>query len=619
MDIRLTQLLDDFAARGTRMFAPNAQDNASHKPNRRTPRQRGKLFSKFLLAVALRSLNFPDNTRAEEQSHTEDFDDRGLDGIAISHGSEYFTSIEGINQAIQLNPDGITRILFIQAKYLDDEKNQHLAADDVRVFGPNVRSFLSKSPADYEAVKTNNAVARQHKIFHALKDALESKGKWNPVIHIVFGIAKEYKFYAGTEDAHSDNESIVGDAIKTARVQSTIWSDLNIIELAHAAGLRTSTTLKNVKLIPVPTGKSKASRAFIGIIPAASITEALTITVNGEVQLNECFFTDNPRAEIGDDQEASPGGYGIRRAIRDGNGDAIALGHNGLVITATHSSEPKDEKITLEGAQIVNGCQSCHAFFAVRNKLAGVLVPLKIVVSNDVGLRDDIIIASNSQAPIDGFDILACRDEMRRLQLEFHQETWDSPQRLWLRRRRNEELDYPNGVEDEDKTLSPKDLVNAFAAAVWGHPHTIHSDGKWPLNKTRKGELLSADHDPMLYKALGWIIAKGRTWGRRQSKPFNWHIERGDGAFGARHQFIYALWRLSVDNPDSASEGLLKEGAGARDRFQNAVNRLSGPNGDRLADLAAEAVRAGAPNEPRSLAFTQAVKTKADSLRSTLS
>jgi hypothetical protein len=112
----------------------------------------------------------------------------------------------------------------------------------------------------------------------------------------------------------------------------------------------------------------------------------------------------------------------------------------------------------------------------------------------------------------------------------------------------------------------------------------------------------------MIYKAMGWLRVLGGEWGRRTNNG-NWKIEGGSNAYAARHQFMYALWRLIDDTPDAVAFTDLQTGEMARARFQTVIDRLL-KYGVAYTNLAGEAVKPllDSKLQPNQPAFTQEVK-----------
>jgi AIPR protein len=519
-DAQLRLLLRMFADQGSAMFVKGASDSKEKSKEADPARINGRLFSQFVLAVGLRAYNFPITLEEEANAHTEGFGDRGLDGVAVAIGRELLAPEDDLAAILRANPGQNPRILFVQSKLIDGKKDDRIDANDVALFGPSVRDFLASKPKDYLRVKTNEEIEAQHAIYHGLKDAFEkSKRPWAPSIYLVFGASKSYEHYAGPANANKSNIEITTSAAPAARVSSVIWGSENLVKNAELGGVQHKRQISGVKLLEIPHGP--ASKAYQGFAPAKSVVQALTVKVDGEDQLLEQFFADNPRSRLEFEENENPGALGIARALNENRGNRIVLGHNGIVFTALGATL-KGSSLELTAAQVVNGCQSCHAFFENRSKLDNVFVPIRIIVTSDEGVRDDVIIASNSQALIDDYDILACRPEVRALQLNFEEMSWHAPDRLWLQRRRNEALECPKGWHIRDRTIRPRELVDTFAAALLGSPHTVHSQRMWSLNKAKAGEIFAPGHEPTLYRALGWLMTTGRRWGTRNKDRGTW-------------------------------------------------------------------------------------------------
>lgn len=608
MDAQLLNYLSDYAERGHMMFVGSA---GTPGPTR-TSKLNGRLFSRFLLAVALRSLNFPTSAKGERFAYTEGKGDRGLDGVAIRLGRSLRFDTSELENIVKANRTEQPHILFVQAKLLNEDTDQRVEKNDVENFGMSVLTFLTIEPDEYCKTASNDKVTQLHQVYHALKSAYASIGReFRPIIYMLFGVSRSYLHYSGPAQAHEYSHRFVRSQIPLARVSPLIWGDDEIITNLHNIGIRTEVTLKSARLLPIAAGPAEA--AYLGTVSAEALVDALSGEIAGEKQLLEPFFSDNPRAVLEANEDTSPGAYGIRKMLHRNEADRLVLGHNGIVMTARKVTTNGDTAVVSD-PQIVNGAQSCHAFFDLKGKLKKALVPIKIIVTSDARVRDDVIIASNSQALIDTADVLACRETVRALQRDFDNVSWREPRRLWLQRRRNEALQYPDGEVDVARTMRPKDLALCFASTFWAQPHTVHADPKWALNCARDGKIFCDEHDPAIYWALGWLIASGRQWGRRQNPSYDWQVDGGPRAYGAKYQWLNALWRIVDDRPDETDTEFLQLGGSVKDRFDRVVTRLVDPARSReLADCALQAVSAGrAVAEPRTKKCTEEISRQAD-------
>ncbi|MDP1910242.1 MAG: hypothetical protein Q8K85_18245, partial [Hyphomicrobium sp.] len=143
------------------------------------------------------------------------------------------------------------------------------------------------------------------------------------------------------------------------------------------------------------------------------------------------------------------------------------------------------------------------------------------------------------------------------------------------------------------RNLTPRQLLDGFIASYLAQPHTVHTGGERGRALVDSGKVFAADHEPNSYRALGWMIVRGRLWASA-SGAWAWqdHADRetrNANAYPARHQFTYALWRLCADDPDDVELG---RSPAANRKFQRIVDRLRDDRiGLALAQLAGQAVK----------------------------
>ena len=244
--------------------------------------------------------------------------------------------------------------------------------------------------------------------------------------------------------------------------------------------------------------------------------------------------------------------------------------------------------IELAAPQIVNGCQSAHVLVANAAALADCHVPVKIIITQDEGLKDSIVLASNTQAAVDDYDMLARNQGLRDLETAFDRSETLPHHRVWLQRRRNEPVDWPDHWEGKDWTrvVRPRHLLDAYAASIAGIPHTAHDKPGNILAMAKNETVFHVDHEPTLYRALGWLVVNGRKWAHRNRRKWqDQYTHSGPGAYPARHHFVHALWRLADVTPDAIGAGDLRKSGAADERFQLLINVLQ-QHGEKMSDAA---------------------------------
>ncbi|MFX0199084.1 MAG: AIPR family protein [Candidatus Hodarchaeota archaeon] len=124
------------------------------------------------------------------------------------------------------------------------------------------------------------------------------------------------------------------------------------------------------------------------------------------------------------------------------------LYHNGLTILCSSISK-HDDKITISGYAVVNGCQSLTSLYDNRNKVSEDLRILSrlIELSPDSDLAAKITHHSNNQNPINARDLQSNSVIQRRLQNEFQSQFAGQ---VFYRIKRGEQTRLPVIVDNED-------------------------------------------------------------------------------------------------------------------------------------------------------------------------
>jgi hypothetical protein len=273
--------------------------------------------------------------------------------------------------------------------------------------------------------------------------------------------------------------------------------------------------------------------------------------------------------------------------------------------------------------QVVNGCQSSYALGRLGRQVVGTDFVVKVVATADERLKDAIVLGANTQEEIETWDLLSRRRFVRELEREFDR-NWRN--RLWLERRHRwrdvwEEAGAPANPE---YILTPRQLLDGFAASILGRGHAAHTGAAQVLplvqevddtadNRARlKGRIFSEDHEPALYRAVGWMIAAGRMWGQSERPSRGDDDEGRFDQYHYRHHFVGALWRIADAEPDRVEPKDLARGRDAQDRATALIERLADKSDRRqLSKRAGEAVRAAIKKAPATFeALRKAGKVK---------
>lgn len=553
-------------------------------------------FSTFCVYLAVHSYNMALNTYGE--AVTEGYSERGFDGIAISLNDRPIDSPEMARAAIKKSiaryhdqidegenvPPPSVRLLMVQVKMASRAE-----MSDLDHLGNSAFRFLA-NPDYTNELKPNPMVVRWWEIFNELRNGFKENGiPFAPELDLLF-IYQGFRLEENALNtaACATSLEILRQHLGHDRVNFTIWRGDEIIDAIALADQAVDGVLEGAHLLELP---QSGANGYIGFVAASSIARLIPrVKFIGEKKErpDERVFSDNVRSFTGDNKN-NLGAVGLIRTLEDGEGDQLILRHNGVTIVARDarlSVDPSNSMdVTLKGFQIVNGAQSSFILQQHEDLLEGAFIPVKIVITEDEGVKDGVVVGANTQSQVSDYDMLARCPEVRAIQQGFDAVDWNRQDKLWLRRRRGER--FPDRVSHRFQILTPRQLLEAFVSAIEKKPHSVHANASKLITRV-PSSVFCRDHHPSVYRALGWLVATGRHWAK--ANGIEWAVEEsfqgdpgGSGrkrqkVYRARHHFILALWHLADPNPDDLNRDqgkLSSKLVAVRDRFERVCVMLS--------------------------------------------
>jgi hypothetical protein len=570
MDPRISAALERFSRNEIEAFRRPAEPGSAASP--RDP----LTFARLCVYLAVHRLNVP--LFSYEDAVTEGADDCGLDGIAVAMGSEPLDSPasaraaaeEAIEVARELEGSGEDgprpRVLLVQSK-----RNPKCSNNEVKLFGVDALDFLSGSRDQLRKQRPNRSILKWWEIYDAVRQVYrKNKIPFLVEIDLVFA-------YSGTwgedkerpEGSRENAERRLRETLGHDRARFRMWGAGELAEAIPLAPPPVARSLDGVTVVPLPA--DGPAQGFLGYASAAAIVSLLPRAAG---DLDDRVFVDNVRAFLGTEKNGNPGAAGLAHTLETGRGDEVILKHNGITVVADEATL-EGNSIRLEGYQIVNGAQTSHVLHRKRHLLQGVSLPIKVIVTRNEELKDEIIRGANTQSPVDDFDFLSRVAGVRALEMAFRAIPAEDRTKLWMQRRRGERL-YDRFYE-ANRIVTPRQLMEAFAATILARPHAVHANAADFLGAVKTEEIFHPGHHPTVYLAMGWLVVAGRRWASRSNWRWETRFEGGRNAqiYPARFQFFHALW-IQVD-PGPSRTGLDAGAVKAAQRFSAACAVLSDP------------------------------------------
>ena len=201
--------------------------------------------------------------------------------------------------------------------------------------------------------------------------------------------------------------------------------------------------------------------AYLGLLPAADF---LALLDDGSGGILKSIFYDNVR----DWQQYNTVNNEIRSSLQSPADRArFALMNNGVTIIAK-TLRATGNRFHIEDYQIVNGCQTSHVLFDNRLLLdASVVVPVRLIATDDEEVIASIVKATNRQTEVKAEQLLALSDFQKKLEAYF--QSFPEGQRLFYERR-SRQFASGSGVE-KTRIITPTTLILAYASIFLEEPH----------------------------------------------------------------------------------------------------------------------------------------------------
>jgi len=222
---------------------------------------------------------------------------------------------------------------------------------------------------------------------------------------------------------------------------------------------------------------SRVRQAYIGVIKCS---EYLKLIQDEQNRIRRTVFSDNVRDFQGDNEVNGE----IHSTLSNpGEQEWLPLLNNGATVVVRQLRQV-GTKFTLEGFQVVNGCQTSYVLWSNAEVLGpNVMMPLRLIETRDVELTSKVIQATNRQTRIEIEAFESLKVFHRDLEAYYDAMVQQSPIPLRYERRSGQ---YDWSDTDARHVVSLANQINAYVAVFLGEPHSTHR---------YYGELLNVYHD----------------------------------------------------------------------------------------------------------------------------
>jgi hypothetical protein len=436
----------------------------------------------------------------------------GIDGVAIIVNDAIVDDEEQLDDIISHNPVLQIQFLFVQAK-----TSSSFDSGDLSKFFQAVLDFFEEKAS----FQQNERILELQRIKNRL---------YASAAKFVRGLPKIALYYATTGTWTDDkNLCAIRDGflaqasglhmfaatsfhpLDATKVQKLYFQTKNAFRVSISFG-------QNLSLPEIPNVRE----SYIGLLP---ISEYLKMITDDDGNVRRRLFFDNIRDFQGD----TPINKSIAATLLSETSIEFPLRNNGVTIV-TRKLQRVGPQFTLEDFQIVNGCQTSHviaANSAVENQ--AIMIPIKIVSTEDEEVTRQVIIASNQQNKVDQESFWALDPIHKSIEIYFESKAGD--QRLYYERRPGQ-FNTIAGIE-KVRIVTKDLLLKMYASVFLEQPNQVGRYYK-DLTPLIGKDIFSPDHEVHSYYTAAYIAYRLEFMFRNRRMDTEWKPFRFQLAMAAR-------------------------------------------------------------------------------------
>lgn len=442
--------------------------------------------------------------------------DTGLDAIAIVVNGELVTDPDEVTA---LADSGAT--LDVHYVFVQTETSSAFSTSKIGQIAYGVKDFFSDSPT----LTRNDVVSAAAAVSAAALANARLFRNGNPTCSIFYATAGRWTGDHDLAARITSAESDIDDLNLFSKV-SFVPLDAREVQRRYQR-LRTGTerefTFQN--RIPFPDIEH-VSEAHLGYIAA---TDLLAVLTDDDGMMPTSLFYDNVRDFQGATNSVNAE---IAATLTGSKRGQFPLMNNGVTIIAK-AVRQTGTKFVMQNFQVVNGCQTCNVLWTNREQLdPSVLVPLRLISTDNEDVIVDIIRATNRQTEVKEEQFYATSDYLKHLEMYFDSTPPD--RRLFLERRAKQ---YASSAVERTRIVPFNGLVRSFASLILGEPHRATRNYKQVLERIPE-DILNPTHVPSLYLAAATSLYRLEFLFRngildRRFSPAKYHLLLATRLLGA--------------------------------------------------------------------------------------
>jgi len=372
----------------------------------------------------------------------------GIDSIAIIVNTNLVTDVANLEDADILGELDVT-FVFIQA-----DRGPGFDAAKMGAFGFAVVDFFKDNPTLPRNKEVTDAAEIMSEVF---KRSSKFK-RGNPVCRLYYATTGTW-----TDDKilEARRQSIISDLKATNQFREVTFVPLGAEGIQRLYrqtknAIEREFLFQSRVVVPEVPG---VTQAYLGFLP---VPEFRKIVSDDSGEILGSLFHSNPR----DWQDYNDVNNEIKATLESEAKSRFVLMNNGITIIA-RNVRPTGNKFIIEDFQIVNGCQTSHVLFQEADRDdESVMVPVRLIGTQDEAVINAIIRATNRQTPVTEDQFYALQEFPKQLEAFF--QTFPNQQKLYYERRSRQ---YDRQSVERTRIITQPNVIKAFAAMFLDEAH----------------------------------------------------------------------------------------------------------------------------------------------------
>lgn len=424
--------------------------------------------------------------------HTGKGGDNGLDGILIViNDNPVFTLQDAKGIIEQLG----NRSLQVEFYFTQAKTSSSFETGDMLKTREGIKHFFSKREPSNKEIK--NFWKIQDYIFnHA------AQFRSNPTCKIAYATT-------GKWEQNEDQLIFISDTKKEISnlglFSEVVWESIDANGLQALYKNLNNAIQKQIKFEKKATFPSiqGVSESYVGLLEGSHFIELISM----EGRLNKSVFYENVRAFLGDNSVNKEIAATINN---EDTRNLFPILNNGITIVARAMNFVGDN-LTIQDFQIVNGCQTSNILYQSKDKLAGMMIPVKIIASEDQDIINMIIQSTNRQTSVNPEAFESIKSIHKKIQSYY--DTYTTSDRIYYERR-NREYDKNNrdlNIKSNQIFTIPMQLM-CHVAMFLDAPHLSEREYYGKILRTFANEVFQDTDHPIVYYTSARTLYKVEKW-----------------------------------------------------------------------------------------------------------